>query len=671
MVTLTTARQHTSPSTALFATSRYLLTYLPTNHQPIVISTAMAGTNPRRPPQFYPGLAAFTDAIEALPQETIRHFTLLREVDAKASGPEDLLRNFIKNALSIPPPLQAPPKAEPITEPARVLDDQSDKPLSNNNNNNNNNNTSSTSSNLSDNNQSNEHVKRSRLHEVRVLISDLLLTLDEKIHVISTASEALAKHQVRIDDAYGATTREIDSVLRDGNPAHWAYGNSILESSFNLGAGANENMSTGYPVDPDSSIGTSRADGRREGASRRYAHAPEQLEPKTINQTEPTTLNYENSPTIPAAKRRKGVTHGNQLNKTLAPERSAAQARSGAYSNSHILQNTKTQPIAKVHGSQSSTSNQKQPASRKRMPAPPVATLLSPTKHNFTDSRAMGAPPQSSENFIIAELDGGKKDMGHRNPRSKSHLTKPDAPRAVPKIDNHVKQEEKILSFESKPATIPKPPQDKSLQSENEAMVSSDKETSNQKLDSTAPQGTPADTTKDIAKNDQNVTLGDEGPAAVEKFPRDINVAEKSSQVGPPKALPHRLFKSSNEPSVQMDDKSILNNARGDNGNNAGGNGNNDDNDDDDNNDDDDDEGEGDDDEGDVDADEMRYCYCNQISYGKMVACDGPGCQREWFHLPCVGLSHMPSSKDKWYCRECRTAIQNTPKASKASQHRV
>ncbi|KAF3213883.1 hypothetical protein TWF679_005197 [Orbilia oligospora] len=521
----------------------------------------MAGTNPRRPPQFYPGLAAFTDAIEALPQETIRHFTLLREVDAKASGPEDLLRNFIKNALSISPPLQAPPKAEPITEPVRVLDDQShpDKPLSNSSSNNNNNN----NSNLSDNNQSNEHVKRSRLHEVRALISDLLLTLDEKIHVISTASETLAKHQVRIDDAYSATTREIDSVLRDGNPAHWAYGNSILESSFNLGAGANENMSTGYPVEPDPGIGTSRADSRREGASRRYAHAPEQLEPKTINQTEPTTLIYENSPTIPAAKRRKGVTHGNQLNKTLAPERSATQARSGAYSNSHILQSTKTQPVTKAHGSQNSTSNQKQPASRKRMPAPPVATLLSPTKHNFTDSRAMGAPPQSSENFIIAELDGGKKDMGHRNPRSKPHSTKPDAPRAVPKIDNHVKQEEKILSFESKPATIPKPPQDKSLQSENEATVSSDKEISNRKLDSTAPQGTPANTTKDIAKNDQNVTLGDEGPATVEKFPRDIDVAEKSSQ----------------------------------------------------------------------------------ISYGKMVACDGPGCQREWFHLPCVGLSHMPSSK--------------------------
>ncbi|KAF3200593.1 hypothetical protein TWF106_003194 [Orbilia oligospora] len=566
----------------------------------------MAGTNPRRPPQFYPGLAAFTDAIEALPQETIRHFTLLREVDAKASGPEDLLRNFIKNALSISPPLQAPPKAEPITEPVRVLDDQShpDKPLSNSSSNNNNNN----NSNLSDNNQSNEHVKRSRLHEVRALISDLLLTLDEKIHVISTASETLAKHQVRIDDAYSATTREIDSVLRDGNPAHWAYGNSILESSFNLGAGANENMSTGYPVEPDPGIGTSRADSRREGASRRYAHAPEQLEPKTINQTEPTTLIYENSPTIPAAKRRKGVTHGNQLNKTLAPERSATQARSGAYSNSHILQSTKTQPVTKAHGSQNSTSNQKQPASRKRMPAPPVATLLSPTKHNFTDSRAMGAPPQSSENFIIAELDGGKKDMGHRNPRSKPHSTKPDAPRAVPKIDNHVKQEEKILSFESKPATIPKPPQDKSLQSENEATVSSDKEISNRKLDSTAPQGTPANTTKDIAKNDQNVTLGDEGPATVEKFPRDIDVAEKSSQVGPPKALPHRPFKSSNDPS---------------------------------------------------------------ISYGKMVACDGPGCQREWFHLPCVGLSHMPSSKDKWYCRECRTTIQNTPKASKAGQHRV
>ena len=49
----------------------------------------------------------------------------------------------------------------------------------------------------------------------------------------------------------------------------------------------------------------------------------------------------------------------------------------------------------------------------------------------------------------------------------------------------------------------------------------------------------------------------------------------------------------------------------------------------------------------DDDADEPRYCYCNQVSYGEMVACDNPDCLREWFHLACVGLSRPPSSKCK------------------------
>ncbi|KAK9320545.1 hypothetical protein V1517DRAFT_329005 [Lipomyces orientalis] len=48
---------------------------------------------------------------------------------------------------------------------------------------------------------------------------------------------------------------------------------------------------------------------------------------------------------------------------------------------------------------------------------------------------------------------------------------------------------------------------------------------------------------------------------------------------------------------------------------------------------------------------EPVYCYCQQVSYGEMVGCDGPDCKREWFHLPCVGLSAPP--KGQWYCNEC------------------
>ena len=55
-----------------------------------------------------------------------------------------------------------------------------------------------------------------------------------------------------------------------------------------------------------------------------------------------------------------------------------------------------------------------------------------------------------------------------------------------------------------------------------------------------------------------------------------------------------------------------------------------------------------DDDEGDIDADEPTYCYCNSVSYGEMVACDADGCEREWFHLACVGLKVAPGSKSEF-----------------------
>lgn len=52
-----------------------------------------------------------------------------------------------------------------------------------------------------------------------------------------------------------------------------------------------------------------------------------------------------------------------------------------------------------------------------------------------------------------------------------------------------------------------------------------------------------------------------------------------------------------------------------------------------------------------VDPNEPTYCFCNQISYGEMVACDNPNCKIEWFHFGCVGLKEQP--KGKWYCSDC------------------
>ncbi|EAW09764.1 putative PHD finger domain protein [Aspergillus clavatus NRRL 1] len=55
-----------------------------------------------------------------------------------------------------------------------------------------------------------------------------------------------------------------------------------------------------------------------------------------------------------------------------------------------------------------------------------------------------------------------------------------------------------------------------------------------------------------------------------------------------------------------------------------------------------------------IDPNEPRYCLCGDVSFGTMICCENPDCDREWFHLDCVGLSEVPSRTAKWYCPDCR-----------------
>ena len=56
-------------------------------------------------------------------------------------------------------------------------------------------------------------------------------------------------------------------------------------------------------------------------------------------------------------------------------------------------------------------------------------------------------------------------------------------------------------------------------------------------------------------------------------------------------------------------------------------------------------QGGGSDQEWSYDPNEPRYCICNQVSYGDMVACDNSDCPYEWFHYPCVGITAPPKVK--------------------------
>lgn len=76
------------------------------------------------------------------------------------------------------------------------------------------------------------------------------------------------------------------------------------------------------------------------------------------------------------------------------------------------------------------------------------------------------------------------------------------------------------------------------------------------------------------------------------------------------------------------------------------------------------DAGDGADDGGEAD-DGRLYCWCQVGSYGDMVACDDNECEREWFHLGCIGLEVAPEGV--WFCEACRVKPKNKRKIARAA----
>ncbi|KAH9049490.1 hypothetical protein EDB84DRAFT_1453038 [Lactarius hengduanensis] len=76
------------------------------------------------------------------------------------------------------------------------------------------------------------------------------------------------------------------------------------------------------------------------------------------------------------------------------------------------------------------------------------------------------------------------------------------------------------------------------------------------------------------------------------------------------------------------------------------------------------DTGDGADDGGEAD-DGRLYCWCQVGSYGDMVACDDNECEREWFHLGCIGLEVAPEGV--WFCGTCRLKPKNKRKIARAA----
>ncbi|KAF8167562.1 hypothetical protein B0H34DRAFT_644945 [Crassisporium funariophilum] len=72
--------------------------------------------------------------------------------------------------------------------------------------------------------------------------------------------------------------------------------------------------------------------------------------------------------------------------------------------------------------------------------------------------------------------------------------------------------------------------------------------------------------------------------------------------------------------------------------------------------------------DGDGDGDDRTYCFCDGVSYGEMIACDDAQCEREWFHLACIGLTVPPEGR--WFCETCRTK-RNAKRSGRGGKRRA
>jgi len=62
-------------------------------------------------------------------------------------------------------------------------------------------------------------------------------------------------------------------------------------------------------------------------------------------------------------------------------------------------------------------------------------------------------------------------------------------------------------------------------------------------------------------------------------------------------------------------------------------------------------------------SDDTKYCFCQRVSFGDMVACDNDNCQFQWFHWECVNIKEEPVGD--WLCPDCRKQPANKIKRAR------
>ncbi len=197
-----------------------------------------------QPIDIFPAITHFADTMTALPKELVRHFTLLKEVDAKIFAPQEQLFKLVSaatqaslpsaqsqhDAASTAAPVSAPMSAQGSStggaQTNPLAPASTDEP--------------STVAGVFD---PTNIPRRQLFRQTAFKIQEMLVSLEEKNHVISTANEALQHQLARVEDVWPYLENEFSDEAKWGSATHWAYpenrgGKSSFERARRDGAAA-------------------------------------------------------------------------------------------------------------------------------------------------------------------------------------------------------------------------------------------------------------------------------------------------------------------------------------------------------------------------------------------------------------------------------------------------
>lgn len=644
-------------------------------------------------PGFLPALTHFTQAVDAFPKELIKHFSMFKEVEAKLHDPEHELQHLLDNIARQPVPTVGQRR---IAAQNQIPGDSSAAPSVN----------GSMALDVPTRHQQlslelfppdfnslppdeqAELKKRQLFFRLRMVIASMLPTLDEKLVVLASAKITKDKGLGRMQNSYLQLDGEISDEARYGSLTHWAYADKEekkkggaervrreVVSANNLAAAAQHV----HDVDSIAAKSEARREAMLANKRSRHQHIDSDFDDRPVKKPQKRKavtaetaaadmrgvgLGITNNGVVPQGKRKK-------TEKALAAAAAAApppmeRSLSGALQAAAAAggrSGTSPRATPSAESGKRKPRAAPAPAQRKRaLPAyspPPASSPLAshfaitkatggaaerPTsararKNSAANSVASAAPepsigrrPSSSHSVrqvtssnAITELEQAAGIVRENNSAKGASTPKDLLDNPTPFDSSNLKREEQEpQEVERMEIDIPPP-----------APVASAR-TGRTSKTATPIVGSFPDMSMVRSRSTRNVNNGN-GNSQASSENNSTTTGTVSKRGGQKKngqptnaALPSPALKASKD-TVKSGPPSSSASSVGPEPELSEGN--------------------------EEDDNEPRFCFCDGVSYGNMVACDNEECPREWFHLACVNLEKAPNARTKWFCSdECREA---------------